>query len=99
MGQSSLHVGLQFYWPFYFHILSTKTSFCHMTKNLHHTTSPELLLWSPSLEARTINNLLLYMTNEADKLRCSVLCMCSTSEIQIWDVSKNFQVPTTFSAV
>lgn len=33
------------------------------------------------------------MTNEADKLRHSVLHTCSTSEIQIWDVSKNFQVP------
>lgn len=54
---------------------------------------PELFLWSPSLEARSISNLLLYMTNEADKLRHSVLHTCSTSEIQIWDVSKNFQVP------
>lgn len=90
MGQPRSHVGPQFYWPF--HIFPTKTSFCHMTKNIRHIKSPELFLWSPSLEACTINNLFLYMTNEADKLRCSVLHICSTSEIQIWDVSKNFQV-------
>lgn len=55
--------------------------------------SPELFLWSPSLEACSISNLLLYMTNEADKLRHSVLHIRSTSEIQIWDVRKNLQVP------
>lgn len=95
MGQSS-QCWTAIYWPFYFHILSTKTSFYHMTKNLHHTTSPDLFLWSPSLEACTINSVLLYMNNEADKLRHWVLPICSTSEIQIKDVSKNFQVPTTF---
>lgn len=91
MGQPRSHVGPQFYWPF--HIFSAKTSFCHITKNICHTKSPELFLWSPSLEACAISNLLLYKTNEADKLRCSVLHICNTSEIQIWDVSKNFQVP------
>lgn len=76
-----------------FHIFYTKPSFCHMTKNICHTKSPELFLWSPSLEACSISNLLLYKTNEADKLRRSVLHISNTSEIQIWDVSKNFQVP------
>lgn len=91
MGLLRSHAGPQFDWPFF--IFSTKTSFCHMTKNIRRTKSPELFLWSPSLEACSISNLLLYMTNEADKLRHSVLHICSTSEIQIWDVSNNFQVP------
>lgn len=78
---------------FYFHILSTKTGFCHMRKNLLHTKNPELFLWSSSVEARTIKKFILYTTNEADKCRWLVLCIHSTSEMQIWDVSKNFQVP------
>lgn len=90
MGQPRSHVGPQFYWPFYSHILSTKTSFCHMTKNLRHTKSPELFLWSPSLEACTINNLPVYMTNEGDKLRC---CLARMQHNRDSNVSKNFQVP------
>lgn len=34
-----------------------------------------------------------YVSNKADKLRRSVLHICSTSEIEIRDVSKNFPVP------
>lgn len=80
--------GLQFYWPFSFHILSTRTGFCHRRKNLFHAKNPECL-WTPS----ATKNVFLHTTNETDNLRCSVLCIQSTSEVQSWGVSKNFQVP------
>lgn len=63
-----------------------------MTRNIRHTKT--LNYFFDHLHWKHVPlTISFYMSNEADKLRHSVLHKGSTSEIKIWDVSKNFQVP------
>lgn len=66
----------------------TKAGFCHIRKNLLHVKNPELFLRTPS----ATRNICLRIINKTDKLRCSVLCIHSTSD-SILRCEENFQVP------
>lgn len=96
MGQSKKHAGLQFLLshllPFYFHILSTKTGSVTWGRTYSMLKTLNYLFDHLQCKHVPLKKIILYIPNEADELRCLVLCIHSISEIEIWDVSKNFPV-------